>query len=243
MKKLFFLLVMAVSLQGFSTPEKNRQVNTGTTPSFLLADSIKQKLDKLVKQIATADSCRVMVKVVHNGEVYNSGYDGRKNSIITDFSNPVEIGSCSKLFTAAAIHQLIEQKKISLHTRLTDIMPNPKLYKDLLVVDGVDYIDSVRIVNLLNHTSGFADYFMKDADNELAVHGDSTLRFTPVQLINLAKRLKNPAFKTNSKWGYSNVNYILLGMIIEKLSGMKYQQYIQKNILQPLALNTLILAR
>ena len=237
MIRIIVLLVLAVSSFGFFHPNHNNATNTWYKRSHTLPDSVKQKLDKMVKQLATRDSCRMIAKIEFNKDVYYAGYDGRTNSIITDFSVPVEIGSCSKLYTAAAIHQLIEQKKFSLSSKLVDVLPNPTLYKHLLVIDSVDYIDSVTVLNLLNHTSGFPDYFMKDLHYELAAHGDSTLQFTPTQLITLAKRLKNPTFKTNEKWGYSNVNYVLLGMIIERVTGMPYQQYIQEHMLKPLGLH------
>jgi D-alanyl-D-alanine carboxypeptidase len=141
------------------------------------------------------------------------------------------------MFTATSIMQLVEKKKISLNTRLVDVLPNDKLYKGLCVINDRDYIDSVRIFHLLNHTSGIPDYFNGSDSVEIGLHGDSTLRFTPEQLILLAKKTNMPYFVPGSGFKYSNTNYILLGMIIEKLTGLHYSQYIQRNILDPLKMN------
>jgi D-alanyl-D-alanine carboxypeptidase len=140
------------------------------------------------------------------------------------------------MFTAASILQLVEQRKISLDDPLVRVLPDPTLYQGLSVFDGKDYIDSITIRHLLNHTSGFADYFMGDDKNEITLHGDSTLRFTPRQLIRMAARMNKPKFRPGTSFGYSNVNYILLGMIIEKYSGLRYHAYVQRNILDPLGM-------
>jgi D-alanyl-D-alanine carboxypeptidase len=141
------------------------------------------------------------------------------------------------MFTVASIMQLMEQGKLSLQDKLTAVLPNDTLYKDLLVFNGKDYIDSVRIVNLLNHSSGFPEYFIEGDDTkELELHSDSSLRFTPYGLIEMAKKTNKPQFVPGTKFKYCNVNYILLGLIIEKLTGKTYQQYIQEHIIDPLGL-------
>jgi len=202
------------------------------------SDSVKTKIDNYVQLYAIKNESVFLTLITDaGGNVHYSGYDGRNNQPFIDFSLPFEIGSCSKMFTAAAIMQLIEINKISLNDRLVTVLPNPKLYKNLLVIDGNDYIDSVRIINLLNHSSGFPDYFVSTDSLEILVSGDATLKFTPEQLIRRAKRLNKPYFIPGTgQFKYSNVNYILLGMIIEKLTGMKYQQYIQSNIIEPLGM-------
>jgi D-alanyl-D-alanine carboxypeptidase len=141
------------------------------------------------------------------------------------------------MFTATAILQLIENGRLSLRDPLVKVLPHPTLYQGLLMIDSIDYIDSVTILDLLRHSSGLADYFVASDSLEILVSGDATLQYTPEQLIRRSKRLNKPSFKPGSgQFRYSNVNYILLGMIIEKLTGLKYQQYIETAILKPLGL-------
>jgi D-alanyl-D-alanine carboxypeptidase len=211
------------------------ETNNDTLANVLPKDSISVQTDSLIRKIALSNKCRVISKISRPGQPsFYSGYDGRSDKQITGFNETIEIGSCTKMFTATSILQLVEKKKISLQSRLVDILPNPALYNGLSTINGRNYIDSVRIFHLLNHSSGLPDYFLDGKDeDEIALHGDSSLRFTPEQLISMAKKNK-PYFIPGSGFKYSNTNYILLGMIIEKLSGMKYYQYIQLNILDPL---------
>lgn len=202
-------------------------------------DSIAIQSDSITRSIAQTNHCRVISKISRPGQAsFYSGYDGRIDQPISDFSKIIEIGSCTKMFTATSIIQLVEKKKISLQTRLVDILPNPKLYNGLYTKEGKNYIDSVRIFHLLNHTSGLPDYFLDEKnEEEIALHSDSSLRFKPEQLIEMAKKNNEQSFMPGSKFKYSNTNYILLGMLIEKLSGMKYHQYIQIHILNPLKMH------
>ena len=197
-----------------------------------MSDSTRQKLDSLVKNQAKAGQCRITMKVtIPNGESHYFGYDGREDKTIDDFSQPVEIGSCSKMFTATSILQLVERKEISLDDNLSDLLDQPQLLKGLMATDSADYLQEVRLKNLLNHTSGLPEYFVDDDEMELAIHGDSTLRFTPEQLVRMAKRLNEPQFRPGEKFKYTNTNYILLGMILEQQTGRSYQDYIKRNLL------------
>ncbi len=198
-----------------------------------IPDSIRLKLDSLVRGLAKTGKCRITVKVTDpKGESYYSGYDGREGQVISDFSQPVEIGSCSKMFTATSILQLVEQEKIALEDKLTDLLDTPELLEGLMATDSADYLEEIRLKNLLNHTSGLPEYFLDDDDLEIGIHGDSTLRFTPTQLVKMAKRLHTPQFRPGEKFKYTNTNYILLGMILEQHSQNTFQEYIRQNILK-----------
>jgi D-alanyl-D-alanine carboxypeptidase len=198
-----------------------------------MPDSTRQRLDSLIETMAKGGQCRITMKVTGPaGDSHYFGYDGRKGQVISDFSQPVEIGSCSKMFTATSILQLVEQKKIGLEDKLTDLLDQPELLEGLMVTDSADYLGEVRLKNLLNHTSGLPEYFVDDDEMEVGIHGDSTLRFTPAQLVGMAKRLHEPQFRPGEKFKYTNTNYILLGMILKQYSGKSYQEYIGKNILE-----------
>lgn len=240
MKKI--AIIAFISIFVFACKDsKKTPVTTDATSEVVLvpfSDSVKAAIDSLVKQTATQHQCRITVKIAGDSTAaYYSGYDGRAGQSISDFSGSIDIGSCSKMFTATSILQLVEQNKLSLQDKLTTVLPNDTLYKGLLVLDGKDYIDSVKIIDLLHHSSGFPDYFIEgDDDKEITLHGDSSLRFTPQGLISLAKQTNKPQFIPGTTFKYCNVNYILLGLIIEKITGESWQQYVQKNILDKLEL-------
>ena len=203
-----------------------------------IPDSTKQRLDSVTRDHALECACRVTLKVSDpKGNSHYSGFDGRKGERITDFKGTIEIGSCSKMFTATSILQLVEQKKLSLEDRLIDLIDDKTLLSGLMVTDSADYLEDVVLKQLLNHTSGLPEYFMDNDDQEIGVFGDSTLIYTPGQLVRLAKRLHGPQFKPGSRFKYTNTNYILLGMILEKYAGVNYQKYIRQNILNQAGLS------
>jgi CubicO group peptidase (beta-lactamase class C family) len=144
------------------------------------------------------------------------GLADREWNIANTAETKFRIGSVTKQFTAACILQLIEAGKLSLDDKLSKFYPDfPK---------G----DSVSIHMLLNHTSGIASYtdgndFMKVATQSLPK--DSMIAFFKNKPYN---------FSPGTKFAYNNSGYFLLGCIIEKVSGLTYTDYLQKNIFDKL---------
>jgi D-alanyl-D-alanine carboxypeptidase len=137
------------------------------------------------------------------------------------------IGSVTKTFTATVILQLVQEGNFSLDDKLESILPG-------LIPNG----NQISIRQLLNHTSGLFDYF--NAQNPsffLAEITDFLRVWTPSELIAVANA--NPPYFTppGNGYHYSNTNYILLGMIIEKVTGMTYAQAVASRILTPLRLS------
>lgn len=126
--------------------------------------------------------------------------------------NMYYIGSSSKSFTALGVLKLIQQERLSLNTRVIDIIPE-------ISFSPSDSL--VTIKNLLHHTSGIskrAGFDILPTLNELK---NSSFN---IQL----------EFRPGEKHEYSNMNYALLGLVIEKISGMTYCQYMDKEIFNPL---------
>jgi D-alanyl-D-alanine carboxypeptidase len=129
------------------------------------------------------------------------------------------LGSITKQFTAVSILMLAEQGKLSLSDDVTKFFP--------------DYPAKGRVVtveNLLTHTSGIKSYTSLPAWLSLWRKDMSV-----AELIDLFKN--EPAdFEPGTQWAYNNSGYILLGAIIEKLSGVTYEQFLQKNVFDPLGM-------
>ncbi|MFF5384180.1 serine hydrolase domain-containing protein [Pedobacter suwonensis] len=131
------------------------------------------------------------------------------------------LGSITKQFTAVAVLQLMESGKLSLQDSIQKYIPKfpQKGYK-------------ITIENLLTHTSGIRDYMqMNDKDPFIDRHD-----FKPEELINYFKD-EPLEFKPGSRYSYSNSGYVLLGYIIEQISGKSYLSYLQEYIFNPLGLN------
>ena len=128
--------------------------------------------------------------------------------------------SVSKTFTAAAVFQLIEEKKLSLSAKLIDFFPELP-YSEL------------TIRHLLDHTSGLYPYnplFAKNWDHsEIATNAD---------IISMYARIKPDVFfEPGTEFAYCNVGYVFLASIVEKVSGLRFEEYLQKHIFAPLQMN------
>ncbi|MFI5804543.1 serine hydrolase domain-containing protein [Streptomyces sp. NPDC051561] len=142
------------------------------------------------------------------------------------------VGSLTKTFTATVVLQLEAEGRLSLDDRVEKWLPG--------VVRGHGH-DGAKITlrQLLQHTSGVFDYTSDPEFGEERMgagfleHRYDSL--TARQLVKVALG-HAPAFEPGAKWQYSNTNYILAGMVIEKATGRSYESEISRRILRPLAL-------
>jgi D-alanyl-D-alanine carboxypeptidase len=159
----------------------------------------------------------------------NYGFSDFENNIWMKKGTKFRIGSLTKSFTATAILILNDRN-------LLDLKDPVKKYLDI----ENDFIKNLKIKDLMNMSSGLRDYINDDPEE----YG-----FILKHLINSPKNyltqeeLLEKAFQITEELGliegfhYNNTNYILLGMIIEKVSGQKYERFIKEEILIPLQLN------
>ena len=125
------------------------------------------------------------------------------------------VGSVSKMYTALIIYQLIDEKKLDLNTTIEKYFP------------AIKNAAQITIANLLSHTSGI--FNITEMKNYYTTR---TRRFSRAQVLGIINENK-PAFKPNSDCYYSNTNYILLGYIIEDVTGKTYAQNLQDRISIP----------
>ncbi len=177
------------------------------------------EFDKLLSAQFKTDETGCAALVAIKGQIVYKKAFGMANLELNVPMQPdmvFRIGSMTKQFTAVAILQLMEQGKLSLQDDITKFIPDypTQAYK-------------ITIENLLTHTSGIKSYtdgpeFMKFIKEDLK----------PEELIDKFKNLPME-FAPGTKWNYSNSGFFLLGYIIEKVSGMKYQDYIEQNLFRP----------
>lgn len=134
-----------------------------------------------------------------------------------DADTRFRIGSMNKMFTAVAIGQLVEAGKLRWDTRLAEMMPE---YPDQAAAA------KITVWQLLHHTAGSGDFFVPEFFQSREKFVD------PVDYLDLIAR--QPAlFEPGADWSYSNAGYVLLGRIIENVSGQNYFDYIQQHIFAP----------
>jgi CubicO group peptidase (beta-lactamase class C family) len=137
----------------------------------------------------------------------------------------MQSGSVGKQFVSAAIMMLVEEGKISLDDSITKYFPDaPAAWKPIL------------IKNLLSHTSGLSEY---ESDDRTGPNGPFYLRldFTEDEL---AKKIEALPIEwaPGEKWDYRNTNYVLLGIIIHKITGMPYAEFLGERIFKPLGMTS-----
>ncbi len=137
----------------------------------------------------------------------------KPNTVDTQF----RFGSMGKMFTAVSIMQLVEKGKIDLQA------PIGRYLKDYA---NQDIATKVTVANLLSHTGGTGDIFGPEFDRKKA-----SLRSTKDYVDLYGSRA--PEFAPGARQSYSNFGFILLGRIVEEVSGLSYDDYIQRNIFKP----------
>jgi CubicO group peptidase (beta-lactamase class C family) len=199
------------------------------------ADQRAKQVDTLLKGLIAEREPGAAVLVAKEGRaVYNSsrGVADLQAMRPIDFRTNFRLASVTKQFTAAAVMLLVRDGKLRYEDRLTDLFP-----------DFPEYGRAITVRNLLNHTSGMPDY------EELM---PATGRSVPVEevqiqdagVLDLLKRQKAGWFGPGSRWHYSNSGYILLGLIVEKVSGRSFPLFLQERIFTPLnMINTLAYVR
>ena len=155
---------------------------------------------------------------------YSNKAENKKSNIQTAFG----LGSTTKTFTAVAIAQLYEQGKLDFSDPLSKFIPEyPK-----------DIADQVTIHHLLTHTSGleYDDYDPFYYETQEAKNIDELLDIQ-LKYIDHMNEDRRSNFTVLNKFDYSNANYILLGAIIERISGLSYAEYMESNILKPVGMS------
>ncbi|MFE4612432.1 serine hydrolase domain-containing protein [Streptomyces niveus] len=140
------------------------------------------------------------------------------------------IASATKTYVSAVVLQLVGEGRLSLDDTVEDVLPG--------VVSGNGNDGSrITVRQLLNHTSGLFNYtadFPALSGIDAYEAGRYTT-WTDEQLVGIATR-HAPDFEPGAKWSYSNTNYTLAGMIIEKITGRTWQQEVTKRVIRPLGL-------
>ena len=225
MKKLIAVglsLALLVSSAGCASkvPQVNQieETTAVTEPVVVVTDEVRKKLDEALVQ----NQFEGIVCLTHNGEVVYESVSGVNDlGEPLTMESPMYIASVSKQFCAAAILILRDQGKLSLDDTLDQYFPEYELAKQ------------ITIKNLLNMQSGLPrdPEVLESVEEYLnCTEEENMVRFCQWAF---GKPLK---FTPGTKHDYSNINYNLLSLIIERVSGEAYESFIRKNIFEPLGM-------
>ena len=160
------------------------------------------------------------------------GFSDRDNKTPMTASDRMLAGSVGKTFAAATALQLIKEGKIGLDDKIEKYLGREPWF--LRLPNARD----ITVRQLMNHTSGLVRYEFKDQfTKDLTANPDKTWK--PAELVAYLLDEKAP-FEAGKGWDYSDTNYIVLGMIIEKVTGRKFYDEANRRLLNPLKLTDTI---
>jgi CubicO group peptidase (beta-lactamase class C family) len=187
------------------------------------AQVTERQLDSIVRHFHEGNLFHGSVLVARDGKLLLNkgyGYSDADFKLKNDPGTIFQIGSVTKQFTAVAILKLQEEGKLKVTDTISKYFPQLK------------FGSRITVHHLLNHTSGLYNY---TNDTNFLLH-ESIKPSAPDQII--ARFAEKPLdFEPGTKYNYSNSGYMLLGYLVEKVSGKKYEQYIRDLIFNPLGMN------
>lgn len=187
--------------------------------SSCFAQNRIQNIDSILSNLNREEAFSGNVLISEKGKIiyeHSFGYANAENRTPLTENTMFLIGSVAKTFTATAILKLKDQGKLNLDDSVTKFLPELS-YKN------------VTLRQLLTHTSGLLEYQSEEIIKEIAGKGVNNAELVKV----FAMLNPKQEFEPGIRWGYSNTNYILLALVVEKVSGRSFPQFVRENIFVP----------
>jgi CubicO group peptidase (beta-lactamase class C family) len=223
MKGLFGFPVLAVAAGAFAVP-------LAAQAPHRLPDSVVAAIDRLYAPMAHSGSPGCATGVYQDGEmVFARGYGFADliNDVPITPATRFTVGSVSKQFTAASIALLVQAGRISLSDDVRKYIPELQ-----------EYPTPVTIGKLVHHTSGVRDFW--ELVDLAGMRNDDG--YTSDDMLNLARAQRGLNFTPGSEYRYSNTGYLLLGMIVKRVTGQSLRRFADSALFKPLGMaNTLFL--
>lgn len=203
-------LVKTLDWGAFPTPADKLPANK------LTEKEIVRELDAFMQKIVQADVFSGIVLLAKDKRILYKKVFGQANK---DFGIPNRLdtkfglGSLNKMFTSVAIAQLVEQGRLSYDDQLSKFVPD---------FPNKEAAEKIKIKHLLTHTSGLGDYSVKASRQ-----GARTID----EFMKLIKSY-NLAFEPGTDQSYSNAAFLVLGKVIEQVTGRSYYDYVRENVYQ-----------
>ena len=195
-------------------------------------DALATQINQIFSPLADDRSPGVAVLVRKDGRTaFERGYGVRelRSFAKIDPRTNFRLASCSKQFTAMSIMLLVHDGKLRYDDKLTGVFP-----------DFPDYGKAITIRHLLNHTSGLPDYEDLIASAEKrkgAPIWTSTHQIQDAEVLDLLKQEAVGKFAPGTQWSYSNSGYVVLGLVVTKIAGKPFREFLRERIFTPLKMS------
>jgi CubicO group peptidase (beta-lactamase class C family) len=191
----------------------------------------EKQLDAIFSGVTSPDAPGLAVLIRMNGQtVFERGYGMRdlRSKVKIDTHTNFRLASFTKQFTAMAIMLLVHDGKLRYDETLVELFP-----------DFPAYGKPITVRNLVNHTSGLPDYedLMEAAEKANGSRWSPEKQIQDAEVLELLKKEKAGKFGPGTSWSYSNSGYVVLGLIVAKVSGKPYGTFLQERIFAPLKMN------
>ena len=189
-------------------------------------DEIRAEMTRLLDELVQSERFSGAVLMVRNGEVVFEAVRGEANkdfAVANRIDTKFNLGSMNKMFTAVAIAQLVEHGELSYDDPLSKFLPD---------FPDPESAAKIRIKHLLTHTGGLGSYF-----NEEFMQSSRARFRTVSELMTLAEG-ETMQFEPGSRWSYSNTGFLVLGRVIEVVTGQDYHDYIRDNVTGPAGMDS-----
>ncbi len=183
---------------------------------------VVEQLRTYVEKLARADRFSGTVLLAKDGKVLFKGAYGlasKRFDVPNKIDTKFNLGSMNKMFTAVAISQLVQRGQLSFDDSLGKFLSTDWLPHEIT--------DKIKIKHLLTHTSGLGSYF-----NDKYMESSKAL-FRELDDYKPLVVGSTLAFEPGTDWQYSNTGFFLLGVVIEKVTGQNYFDYMRENIYKP----------
>jgi CubicO group peptidase (beta-lactamase class C family) len=192
------------------------------------SEAITSRLDSIFKPLANNKSPGLAVLLQKEGRtLFWKGYGVRDLRTLAriDTKTDFRLASCTKQFTAMAIMLLVHDGKLQYDDKLTGIFP-----------DFPDYARGITIRHLLTHTSGLPDYedLMEIAEKAHGPRWTAAHQIQDDEVLDLLKHQTRGKFAPGTSWSYSNSAYVVLGLIVAKVSGEPFDRFLHDRVFAPL---------
>jgi len=201
--------------------------NIARTPSNMKESPLTEKqflqmITDVIQRICEQDVFSGTVLIARGDELlltHACGEASKRFHVPNNIETKLNLGSMNKMFTATAITQLVEKGLLSFEDTIDKHVDESWLPKEIT--------SKITVHHLLTHTSGLGSYF-----NETYMKGSKGL-YRKVNDFKPLLKGEKPAFEPGKRFRYSNTGMLLLGVVIESVTGQSYFDYIRKNIYKP----------